>query len=116
MTAPVVSTLRLDIDEASEDTFVEWFRTTEAERAGTRPGLIRTRLAKQFGKHPLFPSSQPEWIILSEWATLGEAEADGTPEEVIDRYEQAVPDAVTNTSYNVAVLSATLLNSGNWSV
>jgi hypothetical protein len=116
VTAPVVSTLRLDIDSSAEAAFRDWFIGSETSRIGSQAGLIRSRLARQHGKHPLFPSSQPEWIILSEWATLDEAIADGGAEDIEAKVQSAVPGATSNLTYNVAALSATLLNAGNWAV
>ncbi len=114
VTAPVVSTLRLDIAGAAEEDFKRWF--VEAEADPKRPGWIRSRLAKQEGKHPLFPSSQPEWIVLTEWATLEEAKADGAPEEVVARYQQDFAEQLSGLEYTVGSLSATLLNAHNWAV
>lgn len=116
VTSPVVSTLRLDIAEGAEDRFVSWYRAEEAARQAERPGFIAARVGRQHGKHPLFPSSQPDWIVLSEWATVQEAIADGAPEAVAGRYREALGSDVTKLSYNVAALSATLLNATNWTV
>ncbi|MYI19042.1 MAG: hypothetical protein F4121_02840, partial [Acidimicrobiia bacterium] len=73
VTSPVVSTLRLDIAEDAEEGFLSWYRADEAARQADRPGFIAGRVGRQHGKHPLFPSSQPDWIVLSEWATAGTA-------------------------------------------
>ena len=111
--APVVSTLRLDIAAEVEGRFAGWFVASERERRD-RPGYLRARLGKQYGKHPLFPSSQPEWLILTEWATLEEAESDGDAEQVVNRFEGAFPSQLSRLQYNIASLSATLLNAHNW--
>lgn len=110
--APAVSTLRLDIaDDAVED-FKVWF-----EAAGSmldKAGFMRARLAYQEGKHPTFPSSQPEWIILTEWASVDDASKVGDEQEVAAVYEQRFSSQVSGLDYNVAALSATLLNAHNW--
>lgn len=116
VTSPVVSTLRLDVTEDAEERFLSWYRDTEASRQADRPGFSAGRVGRQNGKHPLFPSSQPDWIVLSEWATVDEAVADGEPDAVADRYREALGSDVSNLSYNVAALSATLLNATNWTV
>ena len=115
VTAPVVSTLRLDIAEQAIDDFKTWFGESEQERR-SRGGYLRARLGKQHGKHPLFPSTQPEWLILTEWATLADAESDGDAEQVINRLRAAFPGQLSRFEYNVAALSATLLNAHNWTV
>ncbi len=116
VTSPVVSTLRLDIADGAEDRFLSWYRDVEAPRQDGGPGFIAGRVGRQHGKHPLFPSSQPEWIILTEWATVDEAAGDGDPDTVFARYGDALGPDVSNLAYNVAALSATLLNATNWTV
>ena len=77
---------------------------------------MRSRLGRQEGKYPLFPSSQPEWLVLTEWATLDEATGDGTAADVIARYQREFEGQLSGLDYNVAGLSATLLNINNWTV
>ena len=113
--APVVSTLRLDIAESAGADFKAWFERTEQARTEL-PGYLSARLARQHGKHPLFPSSQPEWLVLTEWATLAEAKADGGVEQITERFAAAFPGQASGFQYNVAALSATLLNSESWTV
>lgn len=112
--APVVSTLRLDVQESRLDAFLRWFREVEAPALLGARGALRARLARQCGKHPLFPSKQPEWLMLVEWACLGDALADGSPEDCVARITAAHPDALDRLDYGVSGLSATLLNCDNW--
>ena len=116
VTSPVVSTLRLDIADGAEDRFLSWYGDVEVSRQAGGPGFIAGRVGRQHGKHPLFPSSQPDWIILTEWATVTEAAGDGDPDAVATRYTEALGPDVSNLAYNVAALSATLLNATNWTV
>ena len=116
VSSPVVSTLRLDIADGAEGRFLSWYRAAEGSRQTDSPGFIAGRVGRQNGKHPLFPSSQPDWIVLTEWATVDEAVEDGEPDAVAGRYREALGSDVTNLSYNVATLSATLLNATNWTV
>ncbi len=116
VTSPVVSTLRLDVAGGAEERFLSWYRDGEASRQADRPGFVAGRVGHQNGKHPLFPSSQPDWIVLTEWATVDEAVADGDPVAVASRYREALGPDVSNLEYNVAALSATLLNATNWTV
>jgi len=51
---------------------------------------------------------------MTEWATLDEAQLDGGVDEVIDRYRKQFGDAVARLEYNIAALSATLLNAHTW--
>lgn len=114
VTAPVISTLRLNIKDGAEGRLLSWFREVESVRLEAADGWLRARLAKQSGKHPLFPSSQPEWLVLFEWANLEAARLDGSAQVVMDRYRQAVPGSVTDLAYSLGYLSATLLNPHTW--
>lgn len=112
--APVVSTLRMDIAERSVPAFRGWFEGEEAARLAERPGFLRARLARQEGKHPLFPSKQAEWLLLTEWASLDDAAAEGAPEEVVGRHARESGASLSRIEYNIAALSATLLNANAW--
>jgi hypothetical protein len=114
VSAPVVSTVRLELDGDALDGFERWYRDEEAAAQRERPGFLRARVGRQSTKHPLFPSKQPEWIVLTEWANEGDATADGPAEEVLGRYERGLGDGVSGLEYTVGGLSATLLNSTNW--
>lgn len=112
--APVVSTLRMDIAEGSVPAFRGWFEGEEAARLARRPGFLRARLARQEGKHPLFPSKQADWLLLTEWASFDDAAADGSPETVAGRQARESGASLTRIEYNIAALSATLLNANAW--
>lgn len=110
--APAVSTLRLNIAVEAIEEFKAWFESEGS--MSDRTGFMRARLAYQKGKHPTFPSSQPEWIILTEWASVDDANEVGDEQEVVVVYEQRFSGQVSGLDYNVAALSATLLNAHNW--
>lgn len=114
--APVVATLRLDIDAAASADFRAWFLGAQAADSATRPGFLRSRLARQDGKHPLFPSKQADWLVLTEWASLDDALAAGSAEEVLDSYRRQAGKSLSRLEYNIAALSATLLNANAWTV
>jgi hypothetical protein len=71
-------------------------------------------LIQQGGKHPLFPSKQAHWQLLTEWASLDAARVDGAPEEVVQRYASTFGAGIRDVQYHAAGLSATLLNSNSW--
>ena len=113
--APVVSTLMFDCPGERVAALREWFAGVEVLRQSRLPGFLRARLARQAGKHPLFPSRKPEWIVLTEWASLSEAGRDGGNEVVLTRYRSILPAATADSvPYTVAGLSATLLNVDAW--
>jgi hypothetical protein len=114
VSAPVVSTLRFDIAEDAEAELLRWFSSVESGRLAAADGFLRARLACQQGKHPLFPSSQPEWLVLIEWANLAAARSDGAPDAVAARYFDGAGGKLTGLAYSLGSLSATLLNPHTW--
>lgn len=112
--APVITTLRFDIDESRVADLRNWFRDTETVTQSHKPGWLRSRLIQQGGKHPLFPSKQAQWQVLTEWASLDAARVDGAPEDVVQRYTVTFGDGIRDVQYHAAALSATLLNSNSW--
>lgn len=112
--APVITTLRFDLDESRVTELRRWFRDNEAVAQSRKPGWLRARLTQQCGKHPLFPSKEAHWQVLTEWASLDAARADGTSAEVIQRYAMAYGDTIRGVQYHAATLSASLLNSNSW--
>lgn len=112
--APVITTLRFDIDESRIVELRGWFRDIEAAAQSRKPGWLRSRLTQQCGKHPVFPSRQAHWQVLTEWASLDAARADGVPEEVVQRYTITFGAAIRDVQYHAAVLSTILLNSNSW--
>ncbi|MBL8269921.1 hypothetical protein [Steroidobacter sp.] len=116
VTAPVITTVRFDIDESRAEDLKTWFRDVEANAQSRRPGWLRSRLAHQSGKHPMFPSKQAQWQVLTEWASLDGARSEGAAEQVVERYSLAFGGAIRNAQHHVAALNATLLNSNSWTV
>lgn len=113
VSAPVVSTCRLDVADAYVVEFRKWFERVEAPSL-MQQGALRCRLARQTGKHPLFPSRQADWMILVEWPSLRDAHATDSGEAVVAYYQREHGATVSRVEHNVAALSATLLNSDSW--
>ncbi len=114
VSAPVVSTLRLDVAEGHVGRFQEWLTGEEAQARERAPGFMRMRAGAQSGKHPLFPSAQPDWIVLTEWATAADALADNEADPVVERYGAALGKGAARLEYQVGAHSATLLNTSDW--
>jgi hypothetical protein len=114
VSAPVISTLRFDIQEEREAEMRDFFNTSYADTYGESEGLLRSRLLRQSGKHPLFPSSQPEWQILNEWASLADADKQGDAAKVTEGFASDCPMVIGEIQYTLSALSATLLSADTW--
>jgi hypothetical protein len=111
VTAPCVSTHRFSFPETEAEQLLGAFANGYVSRLRAQPGFLRSRLLRQAEKHPLFPSSQPEWQILNEWATLSEATASGDSAADL---QTVTGGMATGIEYGTATLSATLLNAETW--
>ena len=101
VTAPALSTLRFDADEADEAALLDWYRSRELRRLQDRPGFRGGRLCRQGPPHPVAPSRDPRWFAINEWESVGAALADGTPKEATARIETALAGRVSRLAYNV---------------
>ncbi len=114
VSSPVISTTCFDyagVDEALLEKFVsDYFQSHNK----LDPNLISLRLAKQSGKHPLFPSSQPDWILLAEWSNFDSAKVVLSNDLLPDKKEAGINELVSNKKSNIACLNATLLNPHAW--
>ncbi len=113
VSAPVVSTLRLDIGAEHADDFSRWLQSDHAP-ALLDSGALRVRLARQDGKHPLFPSKQAEWVLLVEWPSTHDAGQFVSVEKPIQNAAQERGWELERVEYQVGALSATLLNTNSW--
>lgn len=70
---PVISTLRFDTPDTSDDQVIEW-GSESVPALGDE--AIAVRLCRQAGRlHPSNPSSEPAWVLLFEWETMDQARA-----------------------------------------
>jgi hypothetical protein len=114
ISAPAISTLRLEVAESSVDEFLDWYQAKEFPRLSSRAGFLRARLARVNGFHPWHPSDEPEWIAITEWAAMQDAVGSDEPENVIDRHDDRFGDAVSRLAYTVGTHQFTLLNPSLW--
>lgn len=69
---PAMSAVRFEIDPALDDEVIDHHRSALPELA-QRASFLRARLLRQAEKHPTYPSDQPRWALLVEWADLDAA-------------------------------------------
>jgi hypothetical protein len=101
VTAPVISTVRVDLPVADDGALLEWYRTREFPRLQDRPGFRAGRLCRQGPAHPTAPSRDPRWLVISEWDDVVAAMADGAVTDVMARHEAPFPGLLSRLSYNV---------------
>ena len=114
ISAPAISTLRLDVAAQVADEFVEWYCVDEFPRLRSRAGFLRGRLGCVKGFHPWHPSGEPEWVAIAEWATIEEALESDLPVDIVGRHEDRFVEAVSRLAYTVGTLQFTLLNPSLW--
>jgi len=101
ITGPCLTTLRLDVDEAEEKAFVDWYAERELRRLRGVPGFIAVRLCRQTGRHPTLVSHDPQWMVLIEWEGLDAGRRDGSGDEVVRRHEAAFPRGLSRLAYSL---------------
>ncbi len=115
VTAPVIATTCFNFGHPDEEKLIDWITAYFEAHCVRGSELISARLAKQHGKHPLFPSSQPDWILLTEWANSQSAIDSSADLPFTFPINEMIEDHILDSKSNVACLSATLLNSASWS-
>jgi hypothetical protein len=97
---PVISILRFDAPDRSDDQTVGW--GSEALSTMRRNGAIAIRLCRRAGRlHPSNPSSEPSWALLFEWDTMDQAVEAQTESELIGELLRAL-GSIDRPSYDVA--------------
>ena len=112
---PVISTSCFDFSPEDDQILRDWVNSYYEHISQSESGLIRVRLLKQEGKHPLFPSSQPEWLLMCEWASVQNAEQHYAPNPFLPSFDHDISSLISDCKSNLAALNASLLNAHSWS-
>ena len=101
--ADAISSLRFDVTEADDRAVVDWFNSHASTAVSALPGHRSSRLCLQSGRlHPANPSTQPRWLLLSEWDNEDVArDACARKQRLLSDPE--VPGVATRTAYDCAV-------------
>jgi hypothetical protein len=76
------------------------------------PRLLRVRILREFAKHPTYPSPEPAWSVLVEWANLAAAEEGASIlREVLTK---AFGTSMTRLQLNVGREVFSLRHPNNW--
>ena len=70
---PAVLVIRFEARDLKTSDVLDFFRAMFFPRLAAYGGFIRGRLLRQAGKHPVYPSTQSEWCVVVEWASLADA-------------------------------------------
>lgn len=109
VTAPVVTSVRFDLEEgSSEDAVVDWFRDVEFPETASRSGFLAARLLNRTGRPHHANPWMSSWATLVEWEDEAAAEAAGGEVDTLERLAGAGL-GVTGAAFHLAVrvLSAT---------
>lgn len=72
---PAMSALRFEVPETRDDEVVALHRHDVFGSLAQQPSFLRARLLREAEKHPTYPSPEPRWALLVEWADLDAAVA-----------------------------------------
>lgn len=106
ITGPVISTLRFDAPDRSDDQAMAW--GSEALSTIRCNGAIAVRLCRRAGRlHPSNPSSEPAWVLIFEWNTMDQALEAQTESGLTAELLRAL-GSIEQPSYDVAERRITL--------
>lgn len=71
--APAVSFLRFDTPAEHDQQVLTAHRDSIMPMLAERPGFVATRLLRESDKHPVYPSPEPRWSLMVQWANLDAA-------------------------------------------
>ena len=106
ITGPVISTLRFDLPDRSDDQAMAW--GSEALPTMRCNGAIAVRLCRRAGRlHPSNPSSEPAWVLIFEWDTMDQVLETQTESGLTAELLRAL-GSIEHPSYDVAERRITL--------
>ena len=108
--APAVSFLRFDADD--DERVVAAHEESILPEVVSRPGFVAARLLCESAKHPVYPSPEPRWSLMVQWANRSAAEVHaGTAEAMLIT---SLPDLTQRRRVNAAEHICTLRNTTTW--
>ena len=103
-----ISTIRFDADQAAGGDLSDWISEQMRTGAFNSFGVLAVRLCRRFGRpHPANPSSEPDWVLITEWESKGAAASGRSEALEIERLTKA-PVGLSGIEYNFAVRSLSL--------
>ena len=101
--APVVTSVRFDLEEgSSEEAVVNWFRDVEFPDAASRSGFLAARLLYRTGRPHHANPWLSSWATLVEWEDQASAEAAGGEGDALERLAGSGL-GVTGAAFHLAV-------------
>ena len=97
-TSPYVTTIRFGLGEdANIDALTKWYATT-GPTLEPQESALASYLCKHSADHPAAPTSDPGWIIITDWI----AEDGGAPsvDDVVAQVAEAAGTEVTDVTYD----------------
>lgn len=70
---PAVLVIRFEAKDMKAKDVLNFFKSSYFPRLAAHGGYVRGRLLRQIEKHPVYPSTQSEWCVVVEWASLSDA-------------------------------------------
>lgn len=100
---PAMSSIRFDAPEDADDEVVDLHRSTTFGVLAASPSFVRARLLREADKHPTYPSPEPGWALLVEWADIDAATASESAlvDPLVDRFGEQVDRIIFNAARHV---------------
>jgi hypothetical protein len=108
--APAVSFLRFDAED--DDRVMAVHRDVILPQLTERDGFVAARLLRESDKHPVYPSPEPRWSLMVQWAHIQAANSHGEIAE--GALTTAVPEGTARRRFNAAEHVFSLRNATTW--
>jgi len=109
---PAMSSVRFDAPAGADDEVVDLHRTTTFATLAESPSFVRARLLREADKHPTYPSPEPGWALLVEWADIDAAAA--SESSLVDPLRERLGDRADRMKFNAARHVFSLRNDRGW--
>lgn len=109
---PAMSSVRFEASTDTDDEVIDVHRATTLPSLAESPSFIRARLLREADKHPTYPSPEPGWALLVEWADIDAAAA--SESSLVDPLVERLGDRVDRIMFNAARSVFSLRNDRGW--
>jgi hypothetical protein len=109
---PAMSSVRFDTPAGSDDEVLATHLDATFAALREQPSFVRARLLREADKHPTYPSPEPRWALLVEWADLDAAAA--SEPLLVGPLTERLADRVDRVKFNAARHVFSLRNEHGW--
>jgi hypothetical protein len=109
---PALSSIRFDVPIERDHEVADLVNTEVFPTLTSHPAFVRGRLVRESAKHPVYPSPEPRWALLLEWADMDAARM--SCNSLREPFAAHFGDDLSQTAINAARHIFSLRNPSGW--